>query len=128
MKKLLPLAVMSMMLPMLAFALPTPSSHSVASSAPHEKTYRGQIMDSACAKEGSHTQGYKMTGTDTPKACTLACVHGGSTFVLYNGNHKTTYKLDNQNDAKPFAGENVKVMGTLNKSDDTIHVDKIKAA
>lgn len=105
MKKLPLLAVMLMMLPTMSFA--------------KDDAYKGQIMDSACAKTGSHDSGYKMTGTSTPKDCTLACVKAGSTLVLYNPNEKTTYKLDDQSQAKSYAGQNVEVEGTLDKSTKT---------
>lgn len=97
-------------------------------SAAGARTFTGQIMDSQCAAMGSHDAGYKMTGTNTPKDCTLACVKAGGQFVLYNSTRKITYKLDNQTEPKEFAGENVKVIGTYNPSTKTIHVEKIEAA
>ncbi len=90
--------------------------------------FTGQIMDSACAAMGSHNAGYKMTGTHTPRACTLACVKAGSKFVLYDSATKTIYKLDNQVKPRAFAGENVKVIGTYNRTSKTIHVVNIEAA
>jgi len=113
MKKMPFIAAMLMLFPMMSFA-----------KAP-ERTYKGQIMDMACAKTGSHDAGYKMTGTHTPKDCTLACNKTGSPLVLYNKATNTIYKLDDQDQAKSLAGENVKVKGTLNRSTKTIHVDKI---
>lgn len=97
-------------------------------SAARARIFTGQIMDSPCAKMGSHDAGYKMTGTNTPKDCTLACVKSGAQFVLYNPTRKITYKLDNQTEPKEFAGENVKVIGTYDSSTKTIHVEKIEAA
>ena len=97
-------------------------------SAARARVFTGQIMDSPCAKMGSHDAGYKMTGTNTPKDCTLACAKSGAQFVLYNSARKITYKLDNQTEPKEFAGENVKVTGTYNASTKTIHVEKIEAA
>lgn len=93
-----------------------------------EKTYNGEIMDSTCAKMGNHDAGYKLTGTSTPKDCTLACVKSGAKFVLYNAVAKTTYDLDDQDKAKDLAGQTVMVEGTLNHATKTIHVDKIEAA
>ena len=93
-----------------------------------DKTYTGEIMDSTCAKMGNHDAGYKLTGTNTPKDCTLACVKGGAKFVLYDSATKATYELDDQDKAKDLAGQNVKVEGTLNNSTKTIHVDTIQAA
>lgn len=115
MKKLSLLAATLLLLPTLSFA-----------QKPH--TYKGQVMDSACAKMGNHDAGYKMTGTHTPKDCTLACVKAGSTLVLYNKHTKKTYKLDDQDQAKALAGERVTVKGTLDASTDTIHVASIHAA
>ncbi|HZS72531.1 MAG TPA: DUF5818 domain-containing protein [Candidatus Acidoferrum sp.] len=92
------------------------------------KTFEGQIMDSTCAKMGSHEEGYKLTNTHTPKACTLACAGAGAKFVLYDSATKTTYQLDNQSEAKKFAGEKVSVVGTVNPKTDTIHVEKLQSA
>ncbi len=89
------------------------------------RTFTGQIMDSACATAGSHAAGYKMTGTHTPRACTLACVKAGSKFVLYNAAHKTIYKLDNQKTPRAFAGDNVRITGTYDAATKTIHVERI---
>jgi len=40
---------------------------------------------------------------------------------------KATYKLDDQEKAKPFEGKNVRVRGTLNASTNTIHVTSIRS-
>ena len=92
------------------------------------RMFTGQIMDEPCAKMGSHQAGYKMTGTHTPKDCTLACVKEGAKFVLYNSRTKTTYQLDNQAEPRAFAGQRVKVIGIYRPSTKTIHVVKIEAA
>lgn len=101
---------------------------SLASSKVLTHTFRGQIMDSACAKMGDHDAGYKMTNTNTAKDCTLACVKAGSKFVLYNSTTKRTYQLDNQQKPEEFAGQNVRVIGTYNVKTKTIHVEKIEAS
>lgn len=41
-------------------------------------TFNGEIMDEACADDGGHAAMYKKTGTNDPKACTEACIKGGS--------------------------------------------------
>ena len=38
-------------------------------------TFKGEIMDEACAKGGGHESMFKKEGTNDPKACTLACVN-----------------------------------------------------
>jgi hypothetical protein len=101
---------------------------SYAAAPPPAHTFTGQIMDSACAKAGNHDAGYKMTNTNTPKDCTLACVKGGSTFVLYSPTRKAVYHLDDQTKPRDFAGQNVRVVGTYTASTKTIHVEKIEPA
>lgn len=111
-----------------AFVLVVCAGFAGAQTSSHSHTYTGAIMDSTCASNGNHNAGYKLTGTHTPKDCTLACVNGGAQFVLYNSRSKVTYKLDNQDEPKAFAGENVRVSGTLDPATETIHVAKITAA
>src|SRR5215469_1409786 len=90
-------------------------------------TFKGEIMDEACAKGGGHESMFKKEGTNDAKACTLACVKGGSKYVLFNAD-KSFYELDNQKKPASFAGQKVEVTGTLNNATKTIHVTDIKAA
>jgi len=115
----------------------------VAAGRSHEsngKTFTGVIMDSQCAMMGSHEKMEKMhakmfdnksssslTGPEARK-CTLACVKMGGQFVLYNKAAKATYKLDDQEKPREFAGEKVKVTGTYDPSTMTIHVAEIRKA
>ena len=115
MKKVVLAAVVLMIMGTLSFARPKTS-----------RTFAGEIMDSACAKMGNHDAGYKLTSTNTPKDCTLACVKAGSKFVLYNPTRKTAYQLDDQEKPKDFAGQEVKVVGTYDAATKTIHVEKIE--
>lgn len=111
---------------LVAFVIVVGPSLLVATPAP--RTFEGQIMDSTCAKAGNHDAGYKMTNTNTPKACTLACAQAGSKFVLYDPASKTTYQLDDQSKAKEYAGEKVNVTGTYNAKTGVIHVEKLQPA
>ena len=98
-------------------------------AAPKGSTFTGEIMDSQCAMMGSHDPGgYKMTNTNNPKDCTLACVKAGGKFVLYDAAKKATYMLDDQEKPKEFAGQKVKVTGTYDQATKTIHVESIEAA
>jgi hypothetical protein len=87
------------------------------------RTFQGEIMDSNCAKAGAHND--KM---GSAKECTLACVKGGATFVLYNPTTKAIYQLDDQKKPEAFAGDKVKVTGTYDRATKTIHVTDIAAA
>ena len=52
-------------------------------AAAKDTTFSGEIMDSPCAKGGGHESMFKKMGTNDPKACTEACVKGGSKYVLF---------------------------------------------
>src|ERR1700736_4715921 len=57
-------------------------------------TFTGEIMDSACAKMGSHDPMMKShPNMKTEKDCTLGCVKAGSQYVLYDASTKTVYEL-----------------------------------
>jgi hypothetical protein len=92
-----------------------------------DRTFNGEIMDSACAKMGSH-DGMMKSHADIKdaKGCTLGCVKGGAKFVLYDATSKTVYDLDDQQKPVQFAGEKVRVKGTVDKVTNTIHVTDIQ--
>ena len=89
-------------------------------------TFMGEIYDNACAQMGSHRPMMKKEHAKTARECTLKCVDNGSKFVLYNRSRKMTYQLDDQDKAKQFAGDRVRVRGTYDASTKTIHVESIK--
>ena len=99
-----------------------------AFAAAKDMTFTGEIMDEACAQGGGHESMFKKMGTNDAKACTLACVKGGSKFVLFDPSSKTFHSLDNQTKPRAFAGQKVVVTGSLDKTGKTIHVTSIKAA
>lgn len=97
-------------------------------AAARDRTFSGEIMDSQCAKEGSHEAMMKKAGVPDKATCARACVKMGGKFVLFDAASKTVYELDDQSKTEQFAGQQVKVMGTLDKATKTIHVTGIKAA
>ena len=117
------------LLPVLAAVLL--SSFSFA--APKDKTFKGEIMDSQCAMNGSHAEMLKKEGMGdkdpndpmAKKMCTDNCVKKGGKYVLYNAASKKVYQLDDQTKPEQFAGRNVKVSGTVDKAGETIHVTNI---
>ena len=93
------------------------------SAAPGKQTFTGTITDNMCAKAG-HAQ-MRMGPTDAE--CTTACVSAhGATYVLYDG--KEVYALSDQRTPEKFAGQKVRVTGTLDAKTKTIQVDSISAA
>jgi hypothetical protein len=100
-----------------------------------EKTriFRGQIADTQCALNihsltRSHTEmlkSKKMGGT--PGACSTYCVrYLGGDFVLSSKDE--VYRLDNQEKVGQFAGQKVKITGTMELKSKTIHVVTIEPA
>jgi len=93
------------------------------SAVPGKQTFTGTITDNMCAKAG-HAQ-MRMGPTDAE--CTTACVSiHGATYVLYDG--KEVYALSDQRTPEKFAGQKVRVTGTLDAKTKTIQVDSISAA
>ncbi|MGH9398306.1 MAG: DUF5818 domain-containing protein [Terriglobia bacterium] len=105
---------------------PEQQSAQAASKSSKTRTFRGAIFDSECAKAGSHRMMMKKEGAKTAKECTLKCVQAGGQFVLYNRATKKTYQLDDQDQAKQFAGQRVRVTGAYDPSTQTIHVEHIR--
>lgn len=101
-------------------------------AAQKQQTITGEVMDSSCAKMGSHEMMEKQhnmpASAASDKACTLACVKAGAKLVLYDASTKTAYEFDDQKKAEQFAGEKVKVTGTVDQSNNSIHAAKIAKA
>jgi hypothetical protein len=91
-------------------------------AAPADDTFVGTVSDDMCAM--SHAA-MRMGPTDGE--CTNACIeeHGGS-YVLVDGEH--VYKFSDQRAPKAFAGQKVRVVGTLDTATQTIMVTSITAA
>jgi hypothetical protein len=86
------------------------------------KNYTGEIMDSNCAKAGSHAQMEKEHNLTSDSSCTKACVKSGAKYVLLmNGK---SYELDDQTKPADYAGRRVTVTGKMQK-DNTIKVENI---
>jgi uncharacterized protein DUF5818 len=65
---------------------------------------------------------------EKPIAYTGEIVKNGGMFVLVDASTKLVYQLDNQKKSKDFAGIEVVVTGTLDKTSTTIHVKGIRTA
>ena len=96
------------------------------------RTFHGEVADSQCSMNvhsltRSHQEMLKsksMGGTSL--SCTLYCIrYLGGDLVL--SSKKEVYRLDDQDSAKKFIGQKVKISGTLEPKTSTIHVVKIEA-
>lgn len=101
------------------FVLTISMGSALAQKGAKEQTFVGKIGDSQCGLK--HRMGM---GSD--KECTLKCVQMGSKFILADQANKVVYQLDDQKTAEPFAGQMVKVTGTLDKKTKTIKVKSIE--
>lgn len=97
-----------------------------------EKTFRGEIADTQCALNvhslsQSHKEMMEMKPEIKTEAdCARFCVkERGGRFVLQI--KEKVYKLDAQVLAEEWAGQKVKVVGTLDPKTNTITVEKIEA-
>ena len=83
------------------------------------KVFIGNISDSMCGLT------HMMPGKSA-KDCTLECVKSGSKYVLADSAKGKVYQLTDQKSPEKFAGQKVKVTGTL--QGDTINVTAIEPA
>lgn len=113
-------AVLMALKPFLAMLLALAS----LSGAQGRQIFTGVITDSECADDAGHAR-MRMGPTDAE--CTIACVmtHGAA-YVLYDG--KNVYTLSDQETPEKFAGQRVRVVGTLDAQAKTIQVESIAAA
>ena len=89
-----------------------------------EQTWNGQISDSLCgAKHESESIG-EGNGKISDQECTVACVKGGSKYVLVSSGK--VYQIANQTyaDLAKHAGHTVKLTGEI--KGDSIIVSKIE--
>jgi hypothetical protein len=79
------------------------------------QTFKGEVTDSICAKSGSHEEMMaKMPRMGRDKAtCTKQCAELGAKYVLYDQENEKLYNLDDQAKVSTFAGQRVRIAGTL---------------
>jgi|ERR1035441_7931482 hypothetical protein len=88
-------------------------------SAANEQTFTGVITDSMCGKD------HAMMKVSPDSKCVLDCVKHGSKYALFDG--KTSYVLSDQKSPEQFAGQKVRITGTLYEKTKILKVDSIKA-
>lgn len=96
-----------------------------------ETVFTGEIGDTQCAMnvhslDKSHKEMLKVKGVGKTAAdCTLYCIKNrGGRFVLESKNK--VYRLDRPELVEPYAGQKVKVIGTLDVQTETIEVHRIE--
>jgi Protein of unknown function (DUF5818) len=93
------------------------------SAAPATQTFLGVVTDDNCVN-GDHSH---MRMGDNDAECTVACIDAhGASYVLFDG--KSAYTLSDQKTPQKFAGQKVRVVGTLDSKTKTIEVTSMSAA
>ena len=87
--------------------------------AANQQTFTGVITDSMCGND------HAMMKVTPDSKCVLECVKQGSKYGLYDG--KTTYVLSDQKTPEQFAGQKVRITGTLYEKTKILKVDSITA-
>lgn len=82
------------------------------------KTFTGTITDEMCGND------HKMMNVKPDSKCVTECIKMGSKYALLDGTN--VYSLSDQSAPAKFAGQKVKVTGTLDGK--TIQVKSIQAA
>jgi uncharacterized DUF497 family protein len=109
------------MLGLLILAVGLSAQKTPDSSVQGREIFTGVITDSLCA-EGHHIDAIKYE-----KNCVLTCVKfEDAQFVLYNAETKRDYKLDDQQQPKAFAGQEVIVIGSYDKASNAIRVIQVR--
>ena len=83
-----------------------------------DKVFKGEMTDDMCGR--SH-----MMERVTAKECADKCVAAGAKYALFVPDDERMYAVDDQDNAKNFAGENVIVRGSLGNDGKTIKVSSI---
>ena len=84
------------------------------------KTFTGVITDAMCGKD------HKMMNVKPDTKCVTECIKMGSKYALLDG--AKVYELSDQKAPEKFAGQKVKVTGTLDAAGKTLTVTSIVAA
>ena len=87
-----------------------------------EQTWTGQISDSACGAK--HEEAAEGQGKMPDRECTVACVRGGSKYVLVSDGKVFQIANQDNKDLAAHAGHTVKMTGEIKGS--SITVSKIE--
>jgi len=89
-----------------------------ATSMAAEQTWTGQISDSACGAK--HEEAVENEGVMADRECTVACVRGGSKYVLVVDGKVLQIANQDNKDLATHAGHKVKMTGELKGSSITV--------
>jgi hypothetical protein len=90
-----------------------------------EAPFIGFITDTECGPDHAPMIARGGMGTNA-RECTLRCVEKGATFGYVDADRKRFFQLDDQDTPRPYAGQKVRIHGTL--EGDTIRIERIERA
>jgi len=96
---------------------------STLSAVPATQTFTGIVTDEMCALAGHASMRMGPTDADCVRACVTS--HGAS-YVLLDG--KNVYVLSDQKTPDQWAGQKVRVVGTLDAKTKVLQVQSMSAA
>ncbi len=83
-------------------------------------SWTGTVTDTSCGAKGD---------SESHADCAVKCVkEKGAKWALYNASNKETYVLTGKDDPSKWAGKQVTVKGTLNKTTKSIEVSSLEAS
>ena len=94
-----------------SFCLFTAALLFTAAATAAEQTWTGQISDSACGAK--HEEAVENEGVMADRECTVACVRGGSKYVLVSDGKVFQIANQDNKDLATHAGHAVKMTGEL---------------
>ena len=83
-----------------------------------EQTWTGQISDSVCGAK--HEEAAEGQGKMPDRDCTVACVRGGSKYVLVSDGKVLQIANQDNKDLAAHAGHTVKMMGEMKNNAITV--------
>lgn len=96
---------------------------SLSAAQGQSRSFVGTITDDMCAKDGHETMRMGPNDAECTKACIMA--HGAE-YVLADGTN--VYSLSDQKTPEKFAGQRVRITGSLDAKTGTIQVQSMVAA
>jgi len=106
----------------IALMVGTQASQAGQSAQGNVRVFVGTITDSLCAKNGRHSEYMNQPRRmDRDKrSCVARCVELGGKIVLVESGGQRIYQLDSPEKALPFAGQKVRITGTVRNSEITL--------
>lgn len=93
--------------------------------APAPQTFTGEVTESLCPKNHDDMMKEMKNMRMDKVTCERTCIQMGAKYTLYDAAKDQVYRLDDPKKIEPFAGQKVRVTGTLKKN--TITVQNVEA-